>query len=186
MDFFKQYYSQEEIDAEIKARLAAYDRVPPELQHLICGDDSEIVAGIKAAMPLGPPVFTLAKPLTPTEEMRIDNEITSNAHIMRIFGDRAASDATGIRAIDEMVEKQKRDDFEKLLGQGKRTASALDEMIRKAVEDVLVKGSRVPARESEREPLRILDHDHDSDSLITLHKRTHPNCKRCAAAGAAA
>jgi hypothetical protein len=148
---FKKVKTQAEKDALIREARATYDAVPNQHRHIFAASDEDYLSRVADHIEVEHPTFTPPRALTSAELAKQDGRL----NCMRIFGDRADSDATGIPAIDQMVEKQKRDDLGKLLGPVPRPPSELDGIIEAALAKVLADGRRVPRRESEREPLAL-------------------------------
>jgi len=161
MNFFKQFYTQAEIDEEIRKALDLHNSLDP-LHGLIFGSDEDVIASVRAAMPLAPPAYVAPRALTPAEETRIDQKIDSQMIVARVWGDRASSDATGIPALDAAWKAKEDDEFKKLIAPSilakKVAENTIAGMIEKAIEgavrEAFTKGS-VPMRESERVPLAL-------------------------------
>jgi hypothetical protein len=144
MDLFKKVKSIEERDKLVNDALAQYNKVPAEHQHLICNDDSELVAVIETAVEIESPTVPTPRSLTAAEMAAQDGRL----HFMRIFGDRADDDNVPDWFI-RIEEKENREWLEKLVGPQRmaenRLTAMFAEMVEKAVSEALAKVRATPS-----------------------------------------
>jgi hypothetical protein len=144
---FKKVKTQAEKDALIRQARATYDAIPDEHKHIFAASDEDYLSCVADNIEVEMPVYSQPRELTASELTKQNGELIN----MHVFGDRCASGSTGIPAIDEMVEKRERQEFEKLVGPARRSETWLENLVREA----LNKAQSVPRRESEREPLAL-------------------------------
>jgi len=146
MNLIKRVKTQEEKDKLIGEAKKLWDSIPGEISHLVAASEDDYLQGISNSIEVGRVPSIEPRPATAEETAELNGHLL----MMRLYGDRADSDTTGIPAIDDLMAKKERNDLEKLLGPGKRAESALEitvrEMVRKAIGN-----QSVPRRESDRE-----------------------------------
>ena len=149
MDPFRKVVKTEKEKNELlRQKRTEWDAIPPELKMLVapsCEDYLETFAET---------IIVEQAPFVQPRAATIEEETALTARVMnqQIMGDRSGDRYDGLSG--ELRAAAKANDeaeFQKLIGApAKRAESALDGMIRKALESVVVKGRRVPPRESER------------------------------------
>jgi hypothetical protein len=150
--FRKVVKTEEEKRSLVAAAKKEWDSISPAVTHLIAASEEDYLSGIADAIQIESQAFVPPRELTSAELGKQNGELV----VMQVFGDRASDPYEGLpTALREMAKANDEAALAKLLGPSKHTESALDEMIRKAVESVVVKGSRVPVRESERPGLAL-------------------------------
>jgi hypothetical protein len=180
MDFFKSTYTEAEVEEEIRQRLAQYKKLDPLAQQIFYRNDEELVASVRASMPIGPPVVERPPRLSAAEEVAIDQKIDSMVHRSRIFGDRF-DDTTGIPALDNFVAEKERGEFEKLVAPAVRERNSLEAMFNEAIEKAFgsFRKSSAPRRESDREGIVVraanLADEEDGNSALAKFLRSYVN-----------
>jgi hypothetical protein len=175
MDLFRKYSPQER-DAALKAAREEWDKIPPELSHLVASDEQSFLDSVALAMETEPIHVPLARALTPAETAALDGRLT----FAQIYGDRADRNLDNLPdgALKDALKEHERTELEKLLGPARRPESFLESLVREAFEKVVANRS-VPIRESDREGimprLAARAEQEDANSALAMFLRSYLN-----------
>src|SRR5258707_6811883 len=107
---FKKVRTQAEKDELLRQARIEYENIPGELKHLVAASDEEFLGKLSESIIVDAPEFIPAREATQAEK----DELTGRLLFSQIYGQRADSDLTGIPAIDDLMAKREREEFEKL------------------------------------------------------------------------